>query len=143
MVFAVLAQVVAAFFAGAAVYVSLVEDPARAALDDRAQLQEWKPSYARGAVLQSSLALIGFALGATAWWLLGDWRWLAGALALLAGWPYTLLLIMPTNNALKKMTLAEAGPGSRELVERWGRLHLGRTVLGLAGMALFFWALVR
>jgi hypothetical protein len=93
--------------------------------------------------MQSSLALIGFVLGTIAWWLLGDWRWLAGALALLAGWPYTLLLIMPTNNELKKMTLAEAGPRSRELVERWGRLHLGRTALGLTGTALFFWALVR
>jgi hypothetical protein len=26
-------------------------------------------------VVQASLALIGFALGASAWWTLRDWRW--------------------------------------------------------------------
>ena len=135
-----LALVVAAAFAGAAVYVSFVEHPARAFLDDRAQLTQWKPSYARGARMQASLALVGFALGAAAWWLVRDWRWLAGAVALLAGWPYTLLLIMPTNKALKALSPAEAGQTSRLLLERWGRLPLGRTALGVLATALFLWA---
>jgi Domain of unknown function (DUF1772) len=137
MVFGALALTVAALFAGAAIYVSFVEHPARAELDDRAQLQQWKPAYARGAVMQASLALIGSVLGAASWWSLHDWRWLAGAVLLLAAWPYTLLLIMPTNNALKKLSLAEAGPASRALLSRWGRLHLGRTALGVLATALF------
>jgi len=137
MLFGMLALTVAALFAGAALYVSFVEHPARAELDDRAQLQQWKPAYARGAVMQASLALIGFVLGAAAWWSLHDWRWLAGAVLLLAAWPYTLLLIMPTNNALKAVSPAAAGPASRALLERWGRLHLGRTALGVLATALF------
>ena len=137
MVFGMLALTVAALFAGAALYVSFVEHPARAELDDRAQLQQWKPAYARGAVMQASLALIGFVLGTTAWWSLHDWRWLTGAVLLLAAWPYTLLLIMPTNNALKKLSLAAAGPASRALLGRWGRLHFGRTALGVLATALF------
>ena len=48
------------------------------------QLTQWKPSYANGTRMQASLALIGFALGAAAWWHGHDWRWLVGALALLA-----------------------------------------------------------
>lgn len=134
-----LALTVAALFTGAAVYVSVVEHPARATLDDKGQLTQWKPSYERGAVMQASLALIGFALGAIAWWQGNDWRWLAGAIVLLAGWPYTLLLIMPTNKELKALSPAQAGPRSRALLARWGRLHRGRTGLGVAATALFLW----
>src|SRR6185369_9914053 len=93
MTFGILALTVAALFTGAALYVSFVEHPARALLDDRAQLEEWKPAYARGAVMQASLAAVGFGLGAAAWWMTDDLRWLVGGLILLAGWPYTLLFI--------------------------------------------------
>ena len=141
MVFAMLALTVAALFAGAAFYVSFVEHPARsAALDDRAQLAQWKPSYARGAQMQASLALIGFVLGAAAWWQTGDELWAAGAVVLVAAWPYTMLMIMPTNRALNAISSDEAGPQSRALLERWGRLHLRRTLLGVASTALYLWA---
>jgi uncharacterized membrane protein len=139
MIFGVLALTVAALFSGAAVYVSFVEHPARSVLDDRAQLEEWKPSYARGAVMQATLAALGFVLGGLAWRATGDLRWLAGALILLAGWPYTLLVIMPTNNALKALSPSEASPSSRALLERWGRLHAVRTALGVAATAIFVW----
>jgi hypothetical protein len=142
MTFGVLALTVAALFTGAALYVSFVEHPARARLDDRAQLEEWKPAYARGAVMQASLAAIGFGLGAAAWWMTGDLRWLVGGLILLAGWPYTLLLIMPTNRALKNIAPGEAGATSRALLERWGRLHAGRTALGVAATAVFGWVAI-
>jgi hypothetical protein len=142
MTFGILALTVAALFTGAALYVSFVEHPARTLLDDRAQLEEWKPAYARGAVMQASLAAVGFALGAAAWWVSGDLRWLVGGLILLAGWPYTLLFIMPTNRALKDIGPGQASATSRALLERWGRLHAGRTALGVAATAAFGWAAI-
>jgi hypothetical protein len=132
-----LALVAAALFAGAAVYVSVAEQPARLSLDDGALLAEWKVAYKRGAVMQASLAVVGFLLGLLAWWRIGDWRWLLGAAVLVANWPYTLIGIAPTNRRLMTTELASAGPESRALIERWAVLHAGRTALGLAATLIF------
>ena len=53
----------------------------------------------------------------------------ASLVLLLAGWPYTLVFIMPTNKALKAISANEASPTSRALMNRWGRLHAVRTML--------------
>lgn len=137
-----LALVVAAIFAGAAFYVNFAEQPARLKLDDRSLLAEWQPSYARGFIMQASLAVIGFLLGAMAWWQTGQSLWLVGALVLLANWPFTLVVIRPVNNRLKATGLADAGPETRTLVEKWGRLHAGRTALGIASTVILLWAAV-
>ena len=143
MVFGILALAVAAAFAGAAFYVNFAEQPARLALDDRAMLAQWKPSYDRGKLMQASLALIGFLLGALAWWQTSDGRWLAGAVVLVAAWPYTLLVIMPVNRTLEATRPEAATAATRLMIERWGFLHAGRTALGLAAMAIFLWAALR
>ena len=114
---------------------------ARLALDDRNMLKQWKPSYDAGYLMQASLAAASAALGLLAAWSNGDWRWILGALLILANWPYTLIGIMPTNSRLKAIAETDAGPTSRALLESWGRLHGVRTVLGFAATLAYLWAL--
>lgn len=132
---------VAAAFAGAAIYITIAEQPARLGLDDRAMLVQWKPSYARGLTMQASLVVIGSLLGVVAWWGTSDWRWLLGAAVLGANLPYTILGIFPTNHRLTATDPASAGPETRALMERWGALHAVRGALGAAASFIFLWAL--
>jgi hypothetical protein len=140
MTIGLLALTVAAIFTGAAIYVNVAEQPARLTLDDRALLTEWKPSYQRGAAMQASLALLGFALGMVAWWQDSHPGLLVGAIAMIAPWPWTLIIIKPVNDALLATAPQQAGPPSRALIVRWGALHAVRTALGILASLAFLWA---
>ena len=135
------ALIVAALFAGAAVYINVAEQPARLALDDRALLAQWKPAYKRGFAMQAPLALIGFGLGILAWWTTGRSAFVVGAILLLANWPWTIFGIMPTNRMLTETAPADAGPQTRALIVKWNRLHSVRTALGCAAVLAFLVAL--
>jgi hypothetical protein len=141
MIAGFLALTAASIFTGAAFYISFAEQPARLQLDDRALLAEWKPAYKRGFAMQAPLAIVGFVLGIGAWWVSGRWAFVAGAALLVANWPWTLLGIMPTNNALMAIKLEDAGPQSRALIVKWNRLHSVRTVLGALAILAFLIAL--
>src|SRR2546423_5665339 len=119
----------AAIFTGAALYVNVAEQPARLLLDDRALLMEWKPSYKRGAAMQAPLALAGCLLGLIAWWQTSHPGFLIGGIAIVAPWPWTLIGIKPTNDALLATEADRAGPQTRALVVKWGALHSQRTAL--------------
>jgi hypothetical protein len=136
-----LALTTAAAFTGAAIYVTVAEQPARLELESSAALSQWKPSYSRGFALQASLALAAALFGLLAWWLSRDWSWLIGAALIFANWPYTLIVMLPVNKRLEATSPDKANNETRELIKTWGRLHAVRSGLGLAATLVFLRAL--
>ena len=118
----------------------LAEQPARLQLDNRSLPAEWKPAYKRGCMMQASLAVAGGLFGLVAFLSTLDWRWLLGAVVLLANWPYTIFVIMPINRHLMDTPPEAATAETRRLIKRWGALHAGRSALGLVATLIFLWA---
>ena len=132
-----MATLTAAIFAGAALYINLVEHPARMMLDTRSAAMEWAPAYARATWMQAPLAVVSFLAGLGAWWSGGGVGWALAATLIGAVVPVTFLIIMPTNQLLLAPGRDLASPETRGLLERWPRLHAIRTVLSLAATVLY------
>jgi hypothetical protein len=135
-----LALVFSAAFSGAALYLNLVEQPARLALDDRALLSEWRPSDRRGFAMLATLALIAAILALAAYFETQDLRWLIGALIQIASWPYSFFAIVPVTNRILTLPGADVA-SARDLVRTWGLLEIGQTAIGAAACLVFLWAL--
>jgi uncharacterized membrane protein len=127
----------AALFAGAALYINLVEHPARMSLGPRTALAAWAPSYHRATFLQAPLALVGSLAALVVVGRGGGTWWLVGGLLLGVVIPFTLLVVFPTNRALLDPATADDPPRVEVLLRRWNRLHAVRTVLGAAALVIF------
>jgi uncharacterized membrane protein len=132
-----LATLSAGLFAGASVYINLVEHPARMQAGTHVALAEFAPSYHRATVTQVSLASLGFLGALVAWRLRSDARWLVGGGLLVSVIPFTALAILPTNKQLLDPATANDSALAEGLLNRWGRLHAVRSVLSLAALLLF------
>jgi Domain of unknown function (DUF1772) len=140
--FQLLAAVCAALFAGAALYITLVEHPARMSLDTRAAAMQWSPSYKRATWMQAPLALLSFLSGAVVWLMGAGAGWLVAAVFIGLAVPYTLLVIMPTNHKLLAPGRDLGSAETRTLLEGWGKLHAVRTALSLLATVLYMWLLL-
>ena len=70
----------------------------------------------------------------------GNLWWFVGACLIFANWPYTLISILPVNKRLAAMAAGTAEGDKRVWLEKWGRLHAGRSVLGCLSVAAYLWA---
>ncbi len=132
-----LATLCAGLFAGAAVYINLVEHPARMQCGTAVALAQWAPSYRRAAVMQASLAVLGTLTALVAWVGGAGSGWMVGALLLGSVVPVTLLVIKPTNKALLDPAAAENLDRAGELLARWNRLHAIRSLTSVLAFVIF------
>ena len=128
-------------FCGAAVYVNLVEHPARISCGVPLAVTEWRPSYKRGTLMQAPLALIGSLSALAVWWFEGGAAWLIGGVLLLLIVPFTLVVIFPTNKRLESQELDLHSEEASRLLRRWGRLHATRSILSGVAFLAFLSAL--
>lgn len=124
-------------FAGAAIYISLVEHPARLECGTELAVTEFGPSYRRAAVMQASLAAVGFVCAIRAWLAGAGVWWMIGGILLGSVVPFTLVVIMPANKQPLAPTLDKGSPLARELLSRWGKLHAVRSVLSGLALVIF------
>jgi len=129
-----LAILCTALFAGAAVYVTLVEQPARLACPLEVAMTQWKPSYRRASVMQASLAVPGTLLALVAWNEGASDNWLVAGLLLGAVVPFTFLVMWPTNRQLYDARTYSTDEAAMELLRRWGWLHSVRAALSLGAL---------
>jgi hypothetical protein len=130
-----------AFF-GAALYVNIVEQPARLALDADSIVREWVPSNRRGFFMFSVLAIISALCGYTEYARTGDVRWLIGATIILASWPYAYFVVTPVNVLLYSARRKAPAPVVRKLMREWGLVEWGQTAIGLAAACIFAWPII-
>jgi hypothetical protein len=131
----------ASAFFGAALYINIVEQPARGALDSRSSIREWTPSYRRGFVMLAALAVISAILAYADYARSGDVRWTIGGTLIFARWLYAYFVMAPVNIWLYSLSPRASASMIRELMREWGLLEWGQTAIGLAASCIFAWGL--
>ena len=133
----IIAILACSVFAGAAIYITVVEHPARLACGTALAATVFGPSYKRAAVMQAALALLATLAGVAVAINEGAGLWFVGACLIFLVVPFTFLGIMPTNKQLLDPERERASEETQVLLEKWGRLHAVRSVSSFAASILY------
>lgn len=137
-------------FAGASAYISFSEVPA---LNESGPNELWRffpYMYKNAARMQASLAVISGTTGIIYSLRIADSSpflskvWLGAALCFVGIVPYTLLIMMPTNKRIiqSNKTLEDESE-KKELLNKWSKLHLVRTVASVAGFSAMVYGCIK
>jgi hypothetical protein len=127
-------------FAGAAVYINIVEHPARMKAGIRVAITQFQPSFRRAAPLQAVLCSIG-SLTAIGSYLLkhDDKHWLYSGLLMLSIIPYTMIFIRPVYVRLLDEKVDKDSNETKLLLDKWNRLHTVRSIIGLTSVFIMLY----
>src|SRR5450755_754095 len=109
-------------FTGASVYINLVEHPARMECGVEIAATEFAPSYRRATIMQASSAALGLLSSIAAWLAGATFWWLVAGVLLGSVIPFTLIVILPTNNQLLSRTLDRRSAETERLTSPLGEI---------------------
>ncbi len=99
----IVAVLAAGLFAGAAIYINVVEHPARVSCGPELAIREFRPSYRRAAAMQAALAMVGCLAGVLAAWQLQDLATLVAAALLGLVVPFTFIVIFNLSSSSTRL----------------------------------------
>jgi|SRR6516165_4426938 hypothetical protein len=137
-----IAVIACSLFAGAAIYISLVEHPARMECGVEIAAAEFPPSYRRATIMQASLAGLGLVSSIVAWLAGATFWWLVAGALLGSVIPFTLLVILPTNKQLISHDLNRPPEQTKLLLTRWGMLHAVRSAFSGLALVVYLYLVV-
>jgi anthrone oxygenase-like protein len=126
-------QLTAGAFAGACLYILLVQHPVRTALGGAQALADFRAAIPRAEKVQAPLlvgclAAVGLHLAVAS-----SWPVAVGGLLMLVVLLQTLATVLPINRRLLSGTAADRLAEAPAALARWGTLHALRTVLAVLG----------
>ncbi|TPX67917.1 hypothetical protein SpCBS45565_g03479 [Spizellomyces sp. 'palustris'] len=128
------ATISAGLFTGAALYITLVEQPARFKSSAEASKRHFQHTYPLAARMQANLALVAGGSSLVLALLKKSTRYYIATAAFLSIPVYTIACIFPINNRLLSGKDQDAdGHDVWSLLRKWGLLHIPRVVAAAAG----------
>ncbi len=92
--------------------------------------------------MQATCAALGLVSSIAAWLAGATFWWLVAGVLLGSVIPFTLIVILPTNNRLLSPTLDKRSAETGRLLARWGPLHAVRSVLSGSALLLFLYLMI-
>eukprot|EP00029_Vermamoeba_vermiformis_P004811 TRINITY_DN15467_c0_g1_i1.p1 TRINITY_DN15467_c0_g1~~TRINITY_DN15467_c0_g1_i1.p1 ORF type:complete len:149 (+),score=14.10 TRINITY_DN15467_c0_g1_i1:17-463(+) len=128
-------------FAGAALYISMVQQPSLAQTLSNNELPvHFKSFYPKAARMQAMLTVVSSAALIANHFMKHNWWNLAAGLLMGSIFPYTVLLMLPVNNQFMNAT-PESTPTQpfTKLFSTWGKLHWYRTIASVIAFGIMTW----
>lgn len=143
IVLALIATTAAGLWAGAILYIGFAEHPSALKVGVEFATEYFRHMSRRTAPAMMVLTATAAVTGAAAWFVHGAIPWLIGAILMAGMFPFTLIMIVPTNRALLKIDAAASPGQAAALHAKWSVMHAWRAILGVPAFPLFLWALAR
>jgi hypothetical protein len=134
-----------ALFAGAALHITLIDQPARHKISLKGAVEHWIEMFKGSALYQSIYSVLGLICSTLLITSEGGFKWALTGFILATLLRFTLFILMPVNRILLEPRLLEdiskedesAKVKANKLLVKWGWLHLVRTLVSCTTLVMF------